>query len=119
MFQESVLREAIESQISSGWILSRDIWFKFRDGREPPKVSPWGCVLISLNTSSGGNFMIPSGNWWSSVVEHLKVQNSWLEMFASGFDNKPISSAWMSQSSSEDLEAYQLGRRLASEYLKG
>lgn len=119
MFQENAIREAIETQISNGWVLSRDIWFQFRDGRNPPKASPWGCVLIKSNTSSGGNFHIPSGNWWASVLQTLQVTNSWLEMFASGFDNKTVSSNWMSQSSQEDLEAYQLGRKLAEEYLKG
>lgn len=117
MLQEKILREAVEKQIENGWILSREIWFQFRNGRNPPKASPWGCVLIASNTTNSGNFLIPSGNWWSSVRETLGVSNSWLEMFASGFDDKAVSSMWLSQASQDELEAYQLGKKFAENYL--
>ena len=117
MSQENLIREAIETQRSNGWIISSGIWFQFRDGRNPPKASPWGCVLIGTSSNAGGNFHIPQGNWWVKVRDTLQVSDSWLQMFASGFDGKSVSSHWLSQMSLEDLQAYHLGKKMAEEYI--
>lgn len=113
---EQKIRDCIETQKSAGWLIDKGIWFVFRDGRNPPRVSPWGAVLISMNNSTG-NFMIPYGNWWKQVLEHLQVTHNWLDTFCKGFDGELISPNWFSQCSQEEYDAFDLGKRLASDYV--
>jgi hypothetical protein len=117
MNPEQKIRECIEHKKSHGFVVANNIWFQWRDGKNPPKVSPWGAVSMFLNCDANGNYIFPKVKKWDQVLEYLGVDNEWLEMFTKGFDGENVSPMWMSQTSSCGLNAYQLGRRLATEYL--
>lgn len=111
--QEELIRSAIEKQKLNGALIAKGIWIQFKDGRNPPKVSPWGALLWNNNTVDGGNFFIPSpGSWWGLVRDYLKVSDSWLTSFTKGFDGEDTRDL-----EAEDLFAFNLGQRLAQEYL--
>lgn len=118
MNQESIIRQAIETQKLKGYLISDKIWFKFREGKNAPRVSPWGAVLMTINADKNGNFHIPSGDWWQQVINHLGIVPRWLELFADGFDGEKIDVRWQSLLTEEESLAYSLGKRMAKEYLK-
>jgi hypothetical protein len=118
MSAESVMRECLELQKSRGFQVASGIWIRFRDGRIVPKISPWGAVLLNINSDNMGNFNIPSGNWWQQVVSHLGVSSAWLDSFAKAFDGEEISPQWFALMSIEENEAWRLGKKFAEEQLK-
>jgi hypothetical protein len=114
---EQKIRECIELKKSHGFIVSNSIWFQWRDGKNPPKVSPWGAVSMFLNSDSHGNYIFPQVKMWDQVVNYLEVDDEWLKMFTKGFDGEAVSPMWLTQTSSSGLNAFQLGRKFATEYL--
>lgn len=109
--QEIKIRAALDLQKANGFRVTSNVWFNFRDGRTPPSVSPWGAILWTLNSTKTGNFIIPGkGIWWKSVLDHLEVDQSWMDHFIAGFDAE-------NNSLDTNHSAYVLGQRLRAEYI--
>ena len=117
MNPEQKIRDCVELKKSHGFLIDKNLWFQWRDGRNPPKTSPWGAVSMFLNCDSHGNYIFPRVKMWNQVVDYLGVDDEWLKMFTKGFDGEEVSPMWLSQTSSSGLKAFDLGRRLAGEYL--
>ena len=116
--QETKIRECLDLLKSKGFIIQDGIWFKWRDGRIPPKISPWGAVIFYINSDSHGNFIFPKISWWTQVSEYLDVTPGWLEAFTKGFDGIKITPNWFVLMSQDEIDAFNLGKKFQEEYLK-
>jgi hypothetical protein len=114
---EERIQECLQVQKSRGFEVAANVWVTFRNGRIAPKISPWGAVLLNINSDTMGNFNIPNGGWWQQVINHLGVSDSWLEAFMKAFNGEDISAQWRSLMSLEENEAWNLGKKFAKEQL--
>lgn len=112
--QEVKIRSAIDTQKTNGFTITDKVWFHFRDGRIPPSISPWGAILWTLHSTKTGNFIIPGKSiWWKSVLDHLEVEQSWMDHFVAAFDaSDNISNLDLSN------PGYLLGQKLRLEYIE-
>ncbi len=116
--QEIKIRNALDTQKQNGFGITTNCWFTFRDGKNPPTVSPWGAILWSLNTTKTGNFLIPGkGTWWNSVMSHLDVTQSWMDIFTSTFDGSELTDQELQLLSDENKSAYHIAQNLRLEYI--
>lgn len=116
--QEIKIRSALDLQRQNGFGITSNCWFTFRDGRTPPTVSPWGAILWTLNSTKTGNFLIPGrGTWWNSVITHLDVTQSWMDIFTTTFDGSDLADHELQLLSDDDRSAYNLAQKIRSEYI--
>lgn len=112
--QEIKIRSAVDTQKANGFGVTTGVWFTFRDGRTPPSISPWGAILWILHSTKTGNFLIPGkGIWWKSVLDHLEVDQLWMDHFMVAFDASDNVNLELDISN----PGYLLGQKLRLEYI--
>ena len=100
-----LIHRAETSATSSGWLLDNNMapkgshkWLQFRDGRNPPRCSSFGAILLFLGSKEGTerNFPIPDPKSWHSLVQHyLSINDYQLDfLFEKYFDIKRQRNLW-------------------------